>query len=597
MKKFFKTVFAVIAGMLIVNLITFFIVMGAIGSIGSVDSKPILPHQGVLSIDMSKIALKEQVPEDDFMSSLSKLQSGLDVTPLALHDVVTVLQNAATDPAVQYIFLKTDGTTGGMAQLSEFRKALKNFHSSCSKPIIAYCENPSTGSYYIASVADKVYTSSHEGANFMLTGIGTQLIFVKDLLDRLGVNVQLIRHGKYKSAGEMFTKNAPSPENLEQNRVMINSMWGEYSSEIAESRNISVKDLNSYFDELKIVNGSDMVLAGLADGCLTKEEMRGELAKLAMANSYRKVQFIDFASYVEARKVSKFTKNKLAIIYAEGEIVDGENFENISGDRFARIIARVREDSTIKAVVLRVNSPGGSVLASEKIKSELDLMKGVKPVIASYGDYAASGGYWISANCDKIFASPTTLTGSIGVFSMIPDLGGVARKLAHVNIVSVTSNKHSDMYSMTRALDNAERAYMQKSVENVYSKFVNIVSTGRDLNSDYVDGIAQGRVWAGADAIKIGLVDEMGTLEDALAYAALCAGDSDVNNWQVDSYPKPLSFSEIITAALNKIPNNDVVFGGTPLENAERAMIHWKKNLSKKNFMFARMPYLTSFEK
>ncbi len=594
MKKFLKTVFAVIVGILIVNFITFFIVMGAIGS---ADSKPMLPHKGVLSIDMSKIALQEQVAEDDFMSSLSKLQSGLDVNALALRDVVTAIQNAATDPAVQYIFLKTDGATGGMAQLGEFRRALKNFHNSCSKPIIAYSENPSTGSYYIASVADKVYTSAHEGANFMLTGIGTQLIFVKDLLDRLGVNVQLIRHGKYKAAGEMFTKSAPSPENLEQNRHMINSIWSAYSGEIAESRNISVKDLNSYFDELKIVDGNDMVLAGLADGCLTKEELRGELAKLALAESYRKVQFIDFASYVEARKEIKFTKNRLAIIYADGEIVDGENFENISGDRFARIIAQVREDSTIKAVVLRVNSPGGSVLASEKIKSELDLMKGVKPIIASYGDYAASGGYWISANSDKIFASPTTLTGSIGVFSLIPDLSDVARKLAHVNIVSVKSNKHADMYSMTRALDSEERSYMQKSVESVYSKFVNIVSEGRELEPAYVDGIAQGRVWAGADALKIGLVDEMGTLEDALAYAALCAGDAEVNNWQVVSYPKPLTFAEAVTATLNKIPNNDVVFAGTPLENAERAMLHWKKNLSKKNFMFARMPYLTSFEK
>ena len=260
----------------------------------------------------------------------------------------------------------------------------------------------------------------------------------------------------------------------------------------------------------------------------------------------------------------------------------------MAGDRFAQIIADVRNDKDVKAVVLRVNSPGGSVLASEKIKAELDLLRKNVPVIASYGNYAASGGYWISANSDYIFANATTLTGSIGVFSMIPDFGGAVKSKLHVNITPVNSNKHADMLGMMRALDPQETAFMQASVERIYSKFTSIVAEGRDMTVEAVDNIAQGRVWTGAEALEIGLVDQIGTIEDAIEYAALCIdGVESVNDVQVVGYPKPLTTLEALLESFGGA--GESVFAGTPLESVEKAFIGWTEAESGK--AYARLPY------
>ena len=301
------------------------------------------------------------------------------------------------------------------------------------------------------------------------------------------------------------------------------------------------------------------------------------------------IKGIQFPEYVKAKSVStgKASK-KVAVIYAEGNIVDGDEKEQVAGDRFAGIIEDVRKDSTVKAVVLRVNSPGGSVLASEKIKNEIELLqkRGV-PVIASYGDYAASGGYWISAGCDKIYSNATTLTGSIGVFSMIPDISGVIEDKLHVNITPVNSNKHADMMSMMRPLDKAEIDYMQASVERIYDKFTALVAEGRDMTVEGVDQIAQGRVWTGADALKIGLVDEIGTIEDAILYAALCIdGVSSLDDVKVEAYPKPMTAMESL---LETLMGDTSIFADTPLENVEEAFRNW--NASESGKVYARIPY------
>lgn len=261
----------------------------------------------------------------------------------------------------------------------------------------------------------------------------------------------------------------------------------------------------------------------------------------------------------------------------------------MAGDRFADIIAGVRADSTVKAVVLRVASPGGSVLASEKIRTEIDLLRKVKPVIASYGDYAASGGYWISNSCDKIFSSPSTLTGSIGVFSMIPDLSKTARDVLHVGITTVGSSKHTDMYSMMRPLDSQEYEFMQKSVDNIYEAFLNNVSEGRGMSTEDIDEIAQGRVWTGSDALKIGLVDELGTFYDAVKYAAITGGDSeaDLDTWQIVSYPKPQTTMEMIMEAFT---GSSATLAGTPFESVGKAYHNWD-SASSEHF-FARMPFV-----
>ena len=586
MKEFVKMTLATIAGLFLFGFVAFFLFFAMVGAIASIgNSQPVMPREGVLQINMSAMTLTEQTQEEDPFASLAGSGS---VTPVGIYSAIKAVNAAATDPAVKFIYMKPDGASGGIAQIEEFRKALENFRNS-GKAIVSYIENPSNASYYLASVSDKIYMTSYEGGMNMFSGLSSQMIFLKDILDRLGVNVQLIRHGKYKSAGEMYIRNSASPENMEQNTEMVESVWNSWAVEIAQSRDISVEDLNAMLDNLELNFPSDFLEKGLVDELFTREELQQQLCDLYSASRFEDIQAIQLPDYAKLKDVDNFkAKQKVAVIYAEGNIVDGDAKQEVAGDRFAKVIADVRKDSTVKAVVLRVNSPGGSVLASEKIKAEIDLIqkRGI-PVIASYGDYAASGGYWISANCDKIYSNATTLTGSIGVFSMIPDISGTLEDKVHVNITPVNSNKHADMYGMMRPLDQAELDYMQSSVENIYEKFTGLVAEGRDMTVPAVDEIAQGRVWTGAEALEIGLVDEIGTIEDAIIYAAFCIdGVQSLNDVQITAYPKPLTTMELL---LESFGGGESVFAGTAFEGIETAFKNWSSSESGK--VYARLPY------
>ena len=601
-KEFFKWVLAVLCGLLIWGIVKFIMFIMMIGSIASSassatgSSAPILPKEGVLVMDMSTFALAEQTREDNPFGSIPSLQDGSAVASIGLLDAVNAIHKAAEDPGVKYIYLKTDNAASSLTYLEELRKTLTDFRKS-GKPVVVYGEAFTSGSYYLASVADKIYTTSHHGGNDFFLGISGRMIFLKDLLDKLGVNYQLIRHGKYKSAGEMYAKNAPSPENMEQNQAMIDSMWETIEEETASSRDISVDSLNFFIENLTISYPEDMVKHNLADGLLSMEELKDKLASLASKEKYKDVKFIPFKDYVTAKfKAKPSAKKKIAIIYADGNIVEQDDPNNISGNRFSSVIAKVRADSSVKAVVFRVNSPGGTVLSANKIKEQIDLTKAVKPVIASYGNYAASGGYWISSNCDHIFSDATTLTGSIGCFSAIPEFGKTLKDIAHVNITPVKSHKHSDMLSLTRPFDAEETQWMQDYVDDIYTSFVSLVAEGRGKTYESVDSIAQGRVWTGKDALKIGLVDEIGTLEDALRYTASVAGDSDLDNWNVVAYPKPMSFMEQLKQQLGKGNKEEVMvnaFAGTPLEYVAKTLLDWQKTWTKGNgdLVFARMPF------
>ncbi len=542
MKKFLKTVLAVICGIILFNVLLIAIFAGL-----ATPSTPTVPAEGVLKIDMSKIVLGEQSCDTD---PFTMLQGGQDIVTIGIWDAVQAINCAAGDPGIKYIYLKTDGNASGVVNASEFRKALENFRATGSKAIVSYIESPSTGSYYLSSVADKIYMTPHPGAMITINGVGSQMFFLGDLLKKFGVNVQLIRHGKYKSAGEMFTRSNASPENREQYQVMVNSMWNTISAEIAQSRGISVEDLNKAVDNLELCLPEDFLRLGLVDELYDREALENQLAVLAVADKYTDVTMIPFADYVTAKVRPGKGSNKLAVIYVDGEIVDGSQIDNVAGDRFASVIEKVRADKGVKAVVLRVNSPGGSVLASEKIKAQLDLLKAEKPLVASYGTYAASGGYWISNNCEKIYSDALTLTGSIGVFGMVPDLSKTASDVLKVGVENISSNKHGDMYSLTRPLDKAEYDYMLRSIEGIYDRFTTIVSEGRGIPKEDVDAIGQGRVWTGTDALEIKLVDEIGTLEDALHYAADLAGDPELSHWNIKGYPAPMTMMEQIAGAM-----------------------------------------------
>ena len=581
MKQFFKMTLAVVCGLFIASIISGLISLLILSSIAALgESVPAVPSKAMLTVNLSSLSITEQqTPSNPF--EMIGSDSGMP-QQLAILDAVNAINNAAEDPRISFIYLRSDGATQ-ITACEELRKALARFRTS-GKAVVSYIESPTTLSYYLASVADKVYMTSNLGTLININGVSSQMVYLKDLLDKLGVNVQLIRHGKYKSAGEPYIRSTPSAEALEQTRAMVNSMWGVIAEEISASRGISVDALNSAIDNLKLASPEDMLAEGLVDGLLSREQLYNKVADLYVAESFEDVKSISLQDYSAAllaeQPAKKGPAGTIAVLHADGQIVEGIATQEVAGARYASLIRKLRKDDKIKAVVLRVNSPGGSVLASEQIKEQLDSLKAVKPLIASYGDYAASGGYWISNNCDKIYSDALTLTGSIGVFSIVPEFSKTLKNVAHVNVQSVSSNKHGDLMSCMRPFDADELAYMQKPVEQIYEKFTSVVAEGRDMPVSKVDEIGQGRVWTGVEALHIGLVDEIGTLSDAISYAASLAGNPELSAWKISAYPEPQTLFESIMT----------MFGGAP----ESSLIKKVEEL-KAPMMLARIPYELRF--
>ncbi len=586
MKDFLKMLLASFTATAVYGIIGIMILIGCITGLAGLmeDSLPVMPSKAVLTIDMSTITLSEQTQEVDLVEVLQ----GVDAPqPLGILDAVGAINAAAFDPAIQYIFLKPDAVTGGIAQIEELRSALISFRNS-GKAVVSYIENPTNGGYYLASASDKIYMTPHQGGMNMFNGLSSQMIFLKDALDYLGINIQLIRHGKYKSAGETLVRNSSSKENMQQTEEMVNSMWGSWRNAIAQSRNLNPDDIDRMLNNLELNFPTDFLEKGLVDELLTMDQLQEKLAMLFMTDDYNNVEGIMLQDYAMLNMAGNPAgSKKIAVIYADGEIVDGEGMEGVASDRFVRILQTIRNDDAVKAVVFRVNSPGGSVMASEKIKAQIDSLVNKVPVIASYGDYAASGGYWISANCDYIYADETTLTGSIGVFSTIPDLKKTVNDKLHVNITSVNSNEHADMYGMMRPLDKQETALMQESVEKIYDRFINIVAEGRMMCMEDVEDIAQGRVWTGAQALKIGLVDAIGTLESAILHAAMMVDDQNgMDDIQIVEYPRPLTTMDIFASALT---GEELIEIAEPLRGIYSAFRSWNESQSGK--FYARIPY------
>ena len=583
MKEFVKTMLAVICAFIvlrILRLLFFIVFLGA--AVGG--SSPKLPRSGVLDLDMSAFTLAEQTQEAS-PDAMSLLSGGEMVPVVGLRNAVKALDAAALDPGVKYVLLRADGVSAGVASLEEFRLALSRFRES-GKAVVAYTESPGNGSYYLSSAADKIIMGSQHGGTPQLLGLSSQLLFLKDILDKVGVHVQLIRHGKYKSAGEMYIRSSASPENREQYQVMVNSLWKTFAGDIAASRDMTEEQFNALVDNLALNFPEDFLQNGLVDEILDHEGLVAKLCSLAMVEDVKDLHLIPFVDYADTKVKEVPARNNVAVIYADGEIVDGKGLTEIAGDRFVQVIDQVRKDKSVKAVVLRVNSPGGSVSASVKIREALDLLQKEKPLVASYGNYAASGGYWISNGCQKIYADRNTITGSIGVFSMIPEISEVAKKVG-VGLETVNSNKHSDMLSLTRPFDAQELDFMQASVEDIYESFVNLVAESRGQEPEAIDAIAQGRVWAGTDALEIGLVDEIGTLEDAIQYVAALADMVSSDEYGVVSYPLPPTFFQQILQGMT--PQEPSILSGTPFEGLAKEAAALKGGDPAK--AYARLPY------
>jgi protease-4 len=538
MKEFFKYVFATVVGVVlsIGLLMVLFVVLivGIVSSIGE-DKSVVVDSNTVLYLN-----LDQSVTERTFNDPLSDLPIVGDEgqKSIGFTDIIKALKEAKTDDNIKCIYLNVTSPNAGFANMKEIREALLDFKTS-KKKIIAYSEVYTQGAYYLASAADKVYLNPEGALEFK--GLSSQLVFFKGALDKLGIEAQIIRVGTYKSAVEPFITDKMSDKNREQVTAYLNGLYATFLGDISKSRKINKDSLFKIADQYRIQQPKDAEKYKMVDGLKYKDEILDELKFLSgtdKKSNLSTVSINDYAKNVVMSAKGNTNKTKIAIIYANGDIMGGEgNNDQIGSERISRAIRKARTDTNIKAIVLRVNSPGGSALASDVIWREVVLTKKVKPVIASFGNVAASGGYYIACGADSIFVQPNTITGSIGVFGMIPNFQKLMNKELGITFDGVKTGQYADIMSVNRPMTPGERLIVQNGVNRTYDAFISRVADGRKKSKAYIDSIAGGRVWVGTDAVRIGLADRTGSFQDAITAAAKKA---KIDEYRIVEYPEML---------------------------------------------------------
>ncbi len=494
----------------------------------------------------------------------AELARGNDQEALQLRTAANALRSAAKDPRIAGILMTGSldpmGYGTSYAALKEMRAALAEFRAS-GKPVIAYLNNATTKDYYLASVATDLAVDPY--GLIIMPGLASRPTFWAGFFEKFGIGVQVTRVGKYKSAVEPFTRKDLSPENREQISTLLNDIWKDLLTDIAASRHLKIEELQRIVDSEGLIRGENAKNAKLVDRVVYRDQVIDELkaatGRTGSKESFKQISLKEYFKFVrspasEPGKLPAKTSGRVAIVYAEGEIVDGEGERGmVGGTKFARELRRLREDNDIKAIVLRVNSPGGSASASEHILREVRLARQKKPVIVSMGGLAASGGYWISAYGNRIFAEPTTITGSIGVFGIFMDIEKLAQSVG-ITFDTVKTGQFADALTATRPKTEAELAVMQCMVDWIYEEFIGKVADARKLKREAVHEIAQGRVWSGSSALKLGLVDEIGGLDAAIRYAGMQAGLGDQP--KVTEYPRKKEFAEVLSEMFEKIQPN-----------------------------------------
>lgn len=539
MREFFKYVFASFLGFIIAATVITAVFIGVIiGMISSIeDDKPVaISNNSVLYLNLDQL-ITERTPPDAF-GNLPIVGSDGE-KKIGFNDILRSLEKAKTDDNIKCIYLSVSAPNTGHATMKEVRDALTDFRSS-GKKVIAYSEVYSQGAYYLASAADKVYLNPEGALEFK--GLSSKLMFFKGALDKLGIEAQIIRVGSYKSAVEPFIAEKMSDKNREQVSAYLKGLYNTLLQDISKSRNIPVAELDSIANDYKIQRAEDALSYKMIDGLKYKDEVLDELKSLSGKDKKKNISSVSINEYAKSlgeEKEGSGSKDKIAVIYANGDINGGEgNNETIGSEKISRTIRKARTDSNIKAIVLRVNSPGGSALASDVIWREIVLAKKVKPVMASLGDVAASGGYYVACAADSIFVQPNTITGSIGVYGVIPNFQNLLNDKLGITFDGVKTGTYADIMSVNRPMSPGEKLIMQNNVNHVYDSFISHVSEGRHKSKAYVDSIGGGRVWVGTDAVKIGLADRTGSFRDAIKAAAKKAGIAD---YDIVSYPEMLS--------------------------------------------------------
>lgn len=584
MKQFFKFMFASCLGSALMLIFVMIIMIWMVGSSSkkTVNVKP----KTVLYMNLD-YEIPERTTEQDFTSTLLGFRdSNTDMS--GLNDIIENIDYAKNDPNISGIFLELSSVGTSTANIEELRHLIASFRES-GKFVITYSETMAQNAYYLATAGDEIYLNPDGMLD--IHGIASQVMFYKNLLDKLDIEIQIIRgpNNKFKSAVEPYFLDKMSDANREQMTKLLNSMWYQVVSDINVSRGISIQKINELADNLSLTFDAHVALEeGFVDGLYYRDQIIARIKELTGITNTGKIDILTNSQYASARPARKAKANKIAVIYANGQIIDGEGDDNTIGSiTLSKAIREARENNKVKAIVMRVNSPGGSALASEVIRREVELAKAEKPFIISMGSYAASGGYWISAEGDRIFADPTTLTGSIGVFGTFPNAKKFLNEKVGLTFDVVKTNANADFGSMVEPLTPYQLAMLQKYVGNTYNDFTALVARTRGLRQSYVDSIGQGRVWTGADALELGLVDEMGGLDKAIAYAAKAANLTD---YSLKDYPKQKSFMDMLmsgdmpepyTKSLikNKLGNNYKYFEAV-------------ENISKLDGVQALMPFL-----
>ena len=542
MKNFIKTVLAnvvalFIAGILLPFFLLFVIII--IGSMSSADKDIKIKENSVLTIDFKSKVVEH---ENESESSIFEIKEDAE---LKYQDILNAIETAKNDDKIKGISIELDDIDAGITQIDDIRKSLEDFKKS-NKFVYAYGNNVSQASYYLGSVADQYFLNPVGGIE--LKGLSTEVIFLKEFAEKYGININVIRHGNFKSAVEPFLRNEMSPENKEQMTTLLNDAWGEISSKIIQSRKLDATEFKTVVDSLYATIPDLSLKYKLADKLVQKSEYEEIIKNKLNVGKDEKLNKVSIRNYAFSQVDTKTNDNKIAVLYASGTIYNGNKYSDIHSERYIQYIKNLAQDDNIKAVVLRVNSPGGSANASDEILYELQQLKQKKPLIISFGDYAASGGYYISMAGDRIFAQNNTITGSIGVFGVIPDAKNLANRNGIYSDV-VSTNANSNMISPFSGLSSGTLAIAQRSVVNTYNRFVHFVSKNRNKTAEEVDAVGSGRVWSGKRAKEIGLVDEIGSLNDAVKYAA---NKANIAEYEAVSYPEKVDKFEQIMGNLRQ---------------------------------------------
>lgn len=530
--KFLRNLLAAILGTIIALFLILIIFIGIASAFES-NNKVKVEDNSILTLKLDTPIVDYAPKGDNPFEELFK-----NDMPIALPAIINAIENAKTDEHIKGISIQVLAPMGGIAQLQAIRDKLIDFKES-GKFITAFADVYTQKNYYLSSVADSVYMNPVGTMDFH--GLSTERMYYKDFQDKYGIKMEVIRHGKYKSAMEGFLDNEMSEANREQTESFLSAIWSEFLDDIGASRGKTKAELNKIADEAGTRNNQLVIENGMIDDVVYFDEYNNKLKNLVGVEKDKDLNKISLKNYILTGKgrINSSAKDKIAILYAQGAIQYGKGNENYIGqESMIKALKEIREKDNIKAVVLRINSPGGSALASDMIWREIELTKAKKPVVVSMGDVAASGGYYIACNADKIFAQPTTITGSIGVFGALPNVKGLADNMG-INAEQVSTN-NGPTYSVFEPMSQEFQDYMKVQIDNIYTTFVNHVSEGRGMSYEAVDAIAQGRVWAGNEALKIGLVDELGSLDDAIMAAAELANITDYKSTPYPRYKKDL---------------------------------------------------------